>query len=167
MHGGHEHDQLNGAGGSPGAERPGAGHNRPIEPKRAAQWQTPHRHDAPVEKDGHHRTDTDIDLVEAAFVEGFLHASDVTSFLRLARVPFEGMAADRAKLVLLRVEIENAADVGSITPHLGGASFRYDPLPGRMVSRRKRLRFVYFDGQKPRMLDLAEALALPTHDAAA
>ena len=59
------------------------------------------------------------------------------------------------------VEVENVADVGSITPHLGGASFRYDPLPARMVSRRKRLRLVYFDGQKPRMLGLFEALALP------
>jgi hypothetical protein len=29
-----------------------------------------------------------------------------------------------------------------------------------MVSRRKRLRLVYFDGQKARMLDLAEALTL-------
>jgi hypothetical protein len=29
-----------------------------------------------------------------------------------------------------------------------------------MVSRRKRLRLVYFDGEKPRMLDLAEALSL-------
>jgi hypothetical protein len=44
------------------------------------------------------------------------------SFLRLARVPFEGTAADGAKLALLRVEVDSVADVGSITPHLGGAS---------------------------------------------
>jgi hypothetical protein len=157
MHRGHEHDHTNGGGGP----HTGAGHNHLSEPKRPVQWQTPHRHDAPAEKDGHHRAETDLDLVEAAFVEGFLQASDATSFLRLARVPFEGTAADGAKLVLLRVEVENVADVGSITPHLGGASFRYDPLPARMVSRRKRVRLVYFDGQKPRMLGLSEALALP------
>jgi hypothetical protein len=93
-------------------------------------------------------------------VEGFLATTDATSFLRLARVPFEGTAADGAGLALLRVEVDSVADVGSITPHLGGASFRYDPLPARMVSRRKRLRLVYFDGQKPRLLDLAEALSL-------
>src|SRR6202035_4177017 len=107
-----------------------------------------------------HRAETDLDLVEAAFVEGFLAATDATSFLRLARVPFEGTAADGVRLALLRVEVDSVADVGSITPHLGGASFRYDPLPARMVSRRKRLRLVYFDGEKPRMLDLAEALSL-------
>jgi hypothetical protein len=47
-----------------------------------------------------------------------------------------------------------------VTPHLGGASFRYDPLPGKMASRRKRLRLVYFDGQGLRALDLAEATKL-------
>ena len=161
MHGTHEHDHSNGGGGGSLATTPaGIGHNRPSEPRRPAQWQTPHRDDAPAGGEGLQRPETDLDLVEAAFVEGFLVASDVTSFLRLARVPFEGTPADGAKVVLLRVEVDSVADVGSITPHLGGATFRYDPLPARMVSRRKRLRLVYFDGQQPRMLDLAEAMGL-------
>jgi hypothetical protein len=157
MHGGHEHDHTNGGGGSLIA---GIGHNRPSEPRRPAQWQTPHRDEAPAAAQGQPRPETDLDLVEAAFVEGFLGASDATSFLRLARVPFEGSAADGATLALLRVEVDSVADVGSITPHLGGATFRYDPLPARMVSRRKRLRLVYYDGQGTRMLDLAEAMSL-------
>src|ERR1700676_2720898 len=165
MHGGHEHDHShdhsNGSGGGSRAGPPaGIGHNRPSEPRRPAQWQTPHRDDAPAGGEGSRRAETDLDLGEAAFGEGFLGASDATSFLRLARVPFEGTAADGARLALLRVEVDSVADVGSITPHLGGATFRYDPLPARMISRRKRLRLVYFDGQKPRMLDLAEALSL-------
>ena len=154
MHGGHEHDHYNGGGSAL------AGHNRPTDPRRPIQWQTPHRNDAPAAEEGRPRAETDLDLVEAAFVEGFLGASDVTSFLRLARVPFEGTDAGGARLALLRVEVDSVADVGSITPHLGGGTFRYDPLPARMVSRRKRLRLVYFDGQKPRVLDLAEALSL-------
>jgi hypothetical protein len=160
MHGGHEHDHSNGGGGSVAAPPAGVGHNRPIDARRPAQWQTPHRDNAPPAGEARDRAETDLDLVEAAFVEGFLATSDATSFLRLARVPFEGTAADGARLALLRVEVDSVADVGSITPHLGGASFRYDPLPARMVSRRKRLRLVYFDGQKPRLLDLAEALSL-------
>jgi hypothetical protein len=163
MHGEHAHDHLhghsNGAGGTLAAAPAGIGHNRPAEPRRPVQWQTPHRDDAPA-GEGLQRAEPDLDLVEAAFVEGFLGASDVTSFLRLAQVPFEGTAADGAKLALLRVEVDSVADVGSITPHLGGGSFRYDPLPTRMVSRRKRLRLVYFDGRQPRVLDLAGALVL-------
>jgi hypothetical protein len=160
MHGGHEHDHSNGAGGALAAAPAGIGHNRPADPRRPIQWQTPHRDDAPASGEGRQRPETDLDLVEAAFVEGFLTASDVTSFLRLARVPFEGTAADGVRLVLLRVEVDSVADVGSITPRLGGGSFRYDPLPARMVSRRKRLRLVYFDGQQPRLLDLTAALSL-------
>jgi hypothetical protein len=156
MHGGHEHDHTNGGG----ALIAGIGHNRPREPRRPAQWQTPHRDEAPTAAQGQPRPETDLDLVEAAFVEGFLGASDATSFLRLAQVPFEGTAADGAMLALLRVEVDSVADVGSITPHLGGATFRYDPLPARMVSRRKRLRLVYFDGQGTRMLDLKESMSL-------
>jgi hypothetical protein len=156
----HAHDHPNGGGGSFDAAPAGMGHNRPSEPKRPVQWQTPHRNDAPADAAAHSRAEADLDLVEAAFVEGFLAASDATSFLRLARVPFEGTAADGARLALLRVEVDSVADVGSITPHLGGATFRYDPLPARMVSRRKRLRLIYFDGQGPRMLDLTGALSL-------
>ena len=162
MHGGHDHHHGNGGnggGGSPSVARAGIGHNRPGDAKRPLQWQTPHQPDAPAAEEAARR-EADLDLVEAAFVEGFVLAGDPTSFLRLARVPFEGIAADGAKLVLLRVEIDSVADVGSVTPHFGGASFRYDPLPARMVSRRKRLRLVYFDGQGPRLLGLAEALGL-------
>src|SRR5258708_39924074 len=101
MHGGHKHDHDHSNGeGSP----PLAGHNRPTDPRRPVQWQTPHRDDAPAAQDGHPRAETDLDLVEAAFVEGFLGASDATSFLRLARVPFSGAAAAGARLLLLRVE---------------------------------------------------------------
>jgi hypothetical protein len=100
----------------------------------------------------HARGEADLDQVEAAFIEGFLDASDPTSFLRLAGVPFKATAPDGAALSLLRVETEVVADVGSVTPHLGGGSFRYDPLPATLVARRRRLRFVYFDGTGLRAL---------------
>jgi hypothetical protein len=158
MHG-DEHPRGNPGAGAAADAPPGLGHNHPGSAKRPAQWQTPHRAYAAV-TDAGQEAEPDLDLVEAAFVEGFLLAGDPISFLRLARVPFEGVAADGAKLALLRVEIDSVADVGSITPHLGGASFRYDPLPARMVSRRRRLRLVYFDGQKPRTLDMAQAISL-------
>ena len=92
----------------------------------------------------------DLDLVETAFVDAFIIAADPTSFLRLARVPFDTTRPDGTRLVLLRVEIDAVTDVGGIMPHLGGGSFRYDPLPAKITSRRRRLRFVYFDGKEVR-----------------
>jgi hypothetical protein len=132
-------------------------HNHPV-PAQPAQWQTPHRERTPDKVV--RRAEPDLDLVEAAFVEGFAEASDPTSFLRLANIPFEAVAGDGAKLALLRVEVEAVTDVGSLTPHLGGGSMRFDPLPARMVSRRKRLRFIYFDGTTLRPLDLVQVRAL-------
>jgi hypothetical protein len=132
-------------------------HNQPV-PGQPAQWQTPHRERA--QDKVVRRAEPDLDLVEAAFAEGFAEASDPTSFLRLAQIPFEAVADDGAKLALLRVEVEAVTDVGSLTPHLGGGSMRFDPLPAPMVSRRKRLRFMYFDGTTLRPLDLAQVRAL-------
>jgi hypothetical protein len=158
MHRGDDHHHHHGGGDPHETTVAGAGHNHRPAPRGVVQWQTPHRH--PGVDNAPARAESDLDLVEATFVEAFLDASDPTSFLRLAQVPFEASVPDGAKLALLRVEIDAVVDVGAVTPHLGGASFHYDPLPARMVSRRKRLRFVYFDGQGLRALDLAQVRGL-------
>jgi hypothetical protein len=148
-------DRTHYGNGGRGAPPAGVGHN--AHRLRAAQWQTPHRddgHDQPQQA-----PERDLDKVEIAFIAGFMDAPDPTSFLRLAHVPFEVAAGDGATLRLLRVEIDAMTDVGSLTPHLGGASFRYDPLPASLVSSRRRLRFVYFDGTGPRTLSFAEVRA--------
>jgi len=157
MHRGHDHHHHHNGGG--GAEPVGLGHNHAREPQRVAQWQTPH---LPLKEPGASppASEPDLDLVESAFVEGFAAATDPTSFLRLACVPFEATASDGTKLVLLRVESDAVTDVGSVMPHLGGASLRYDPLPAGLVARRRRLRFVYFDGQGARSLSLSEVRGL-------
>ena len=157
MHQGHDHDHHHhGNGSSLGAA--GAGHNHIAPSRGTVQWQTPHEPQQP--EDDHHHGEPDLDLVEAAFVEGFSTASDPTSFLRLARIPFEATDASGAKLVMLRVETEATVDVGTLTPHLGGGSMRYDPLPAAMAARRRRLRFVYFDGSGARKLTLGEVRGL-------
>ncbi|MFK8252388.1 hypothetical protein [Ancylobacter terrae] len=168
MHRGHDHHHDHGGGHSHGpshshahahAESHAPGHNHGHGPQRVAQWQTPHLPEPPPAAD-HHHAEPDLDLVEKAFVEGFASASDPTSFLRLAQVPFDAVAGDGTRLSLLRVATEGVTDVGAVMPHLGGGTFRYDPLPASMVSRRERLRFVYFDGRAPRDLTLAEVRAL-------
>ncbi len=161
MHDGpHDHSHEDSPGNSHGHShahphaRPG--HNAARE---TAQWQTPHLPPGHAEQPAapHER---DLDLVEASFVEGFARCSDATSFLRLAGIPFEGIAADGRRLYLLRVEIEDLTDVGSAVPLLGGAGMRYDPLPEKLVSRRRYLRFAYHDGAQLVRLAFAEARAL-------
>jgi len=152
MHLGHDHDHHHHGNGA------GAGHNHARTDRGAVQWQTPHLPADHRHEDHHH--EPDLDLVEAAFVQGFATTSDPTSFLRLARIHFEAGDAQGKKLVLLRVETEAVTDVGSVTPQLGGGALRYDPLPAKMVAQRRRLRFVYFDGAALRPLTLGEVRAL-------
>lgn len=152
MHQGHDHDHHHHGNGSAGA-----GHNH-AQPTRTVQWQTPHLpQDHEHDRDRH---EPDLDLVEMAFVEGFATAKDPASFLRLARIPFEAVDAAGTKLVMLRVESDAVTDVGALMPQLGGGAMRYDPLPARMVTHRRRLRFVYFDGSGPRVLSLGEVREL-------
>lgn len=135
----------------------GPGHNHP---PVAAQWQTPHLPEGNEVQSNERAAPEDFDLVEQSFVEGFSKASDPTSFLRLAGVPFKGTDEAGKTLCLLRVLIDQTTDVGSITPHLGGQSYRYDPLPTKMVSRRQEVRFIYHDGEAVRDLSLDKAKRL-------
>jgi hypothetical protein len=125
----------------------------------AVQWQVPHRPEGGAAEPAP-PAERDLDLVESSFVEGFGRASDPTSFLRLAGIPFVGVDGAGRRLHLLRVEMESLTDVGAVAPLLGGEGMRYDPLPASMVSRRRRLAFVYHDGGTIQRLDFARARRL-------
>jgi len=155
----HDHPSRAYESGSSPSGATAAGHNRERPDREVVQWQRPHEagHAHDQQSDN---AEADLDLVETAFAEGFSQASDPTSFLRLAQIPFRAIANDKARLALLRVEVDAVTDVGAVMPHLGGETFRFDPLPASMVSRRRRLRFVYFDGKGLRLLELAEVRAL-------
>lgn len=146
-----DHDQ----GAGPGHNRPGAS---------PAQWQTPHLPKGSEVQVDEGAAPPDADLVEGSFVEGFSTASDPTSFLRLAGIPFTATDETGKRLCLLRVQLDQTTDVGSVTPHLGGQSYRYDPLPSKLVSRRQRLRLVYHDGETLREFSFQKARCLKAGD---
>jgi hypothetical protein len=160
----HDHHRGHGQGHDEGHHpdpAAGPGHNRP---RAAVQWQVAHRPEGA--EDPTPPTERDLDLVEASFVEGFVRAPDPTSFLRLASIPFVGVDELGRRLHLLRVETESITDVGAVAPLLGGEGVRYDPLPARLVSQRRRLAFVYHDGRRVRRLEFAQARRLIDDSAA-
>jgi len=132
----------------------GIGHNAA---RFASQWQTPH---LPEASSTSAADESDTDLIEEAFVEGFSRATDPTSFLRLAGIPLVGQSADGKRCCLLRVEISQKTDVGCLSPYLGGTGHRYDPLPAKMISKRQLLTLVYSDGDSALELSLNEARRL-------
>jgi len=146
---GHNHDHQHGHPHPRGHN----GHHGP------AQWQTPNVAEPPEELAVGPTEALDLDLVETAFIEAFPRAADVVSFLRLAGIPFVGKRSDGSVLSLLRVETNQATDVGSLAPQLGGGR-RYDPLPAAMTSKREGLSFIYFNGTETVRLSLADARTL-------
>jgi hypothetical protein len=153
MHLGHDHDEGGGSSAAPILARGHAsigdnGH------RDALQWQTPHRPDKPPPSETR-----DLDQIETAFAEAFVGASDPVSLLRLAGIPMSGRDGSGGELHLLRVEIEALTDVGALSPLFGGG-LRYEALRDHLVSRRRRLHFIYFDGTQSRRLALSEARSL-------
>ena len=154
MHRGHDHEDGSGAAAI-GYPRAAIGHNGQ---RGAVQWQTPHLAEGESVPD----EAPDLDRIEAAFVEAFAGATDSISFLKLAGVVVSGLGPEGDELHLLRVEIENRTDVGALSPLFGGG-LRYSSLANHMVSRRRRLQFIYFDGIGTRRLTLEEARAIQAY----
>ena len=128
MHDGHDHHHDH--------DQRRLGHNgqRPAAPMAdaaSAARRRPHRAGALREPD--------LDLVETAFVEP--SRGRPTRRASSASPAFRSSARPRTERVLslLRVEVNQTTDIGALTPHLGGAGHRYDPLPAKMTSRRQRL----------------------------
>jgi len=138
----------------PVLETPGPGHNGAR--RQPAAWQAPSSSSGASTP-----AEPDFDLVEKSFCELALVASDATSFLRLAGVPFVTRRGDEPVLRLLSYRIEHEAEVGAIAPGLGAADPVYHPLPGARVNRRQRLWFVYHSVEGVTELSLAEARGLP------
>src|SRR5258706_6097865 len=112
MHRGHHHDQE--SGGSPSEpEIARIGHNQGNMPVRPAQWQVLHGDPKPGGSEPSSAV-IDLDLVEAAFAEGFLAAGRPTSFFRVGPGPFQGTPPDRAQPWVIRVENDSVPGVRGI-----------------------------------------------------
>ena len=151
MHAGHEHEHHQGNGAS-------AGHNHGT-PPHAAKWQTPHLPHNRA-RDEHHHHEADSGYGGKGFRREFYDQHRSDQFLATGARAIEAFDRAGRRLQLLRVETDSITDVGSVTPHLGGNSMRFDPLPASMVSQRRRWRFVYFDGGAARLLTLGEVREL-------
>lgn len=52
--------------------------------------------------------------------------------------------------------MERTVDVASLSPYLGEAPIRYDPLPNSMISQRSSVRLVRLDGETTSTLAFQE-----------
>ena len=99
-------------------------------------------------------------LIVDVFVDGFRAAEDKTSFLRMAKIPFELAGGEGPSLKLVDVEITDGWQVGTASPGFASRELVYHPFPGAMVRARTDMRFVYVSLDERRDVALVEMLAM-------
>ncbi len=101
----------------------------------------------------------DLQVLATQFIEGFLQASDKTSYLKLAGVPFERSSKDGEKaLKLIDVELKTDWQVGTASPSFGSRELSYMPFPGQMVQERTNMSLVYVSMDEKSVLDIRDFL---------
>lgn len=86
----------------------------------------------------------DLQVLTAQFIDGFINATDKTSYLRLAGVPFEIDGPGGANtLKLVDVEMSTNWQVGTASPSFGSRELGYLSFPGEMVGERTNMTLVY------------------------
>lgn len=106
-----------------------------------------------------HDEAADLQVLAAQFIDGFLQASDKTSYLKLAGVPFERPTKDGAKaLKLIDVELKTDWQVGTASPSFGSRELSYLPFPGEMVQERTNMSLIYVSMDERSTLDIRDFL---------
>ncbi|MFS4436880.1 hypothetical protein ACMA5I_01570 [Paracoccaceae bacterium GXU_MW_L88] len=131
----HDHDHLH-----------GPGHN--------------HAHGDHLHSHMHEHDDAaDLQVLAAQFIDGFVQASDKSSYLKLAGVPFERASKDGAKaLKLIDVELKTEWQVGTASPSFGSRDLSYLPFPGEMVRERTNMSLIYVSMDEKSVLDIRDFL---------
>lgn len=102
----------------------------------------------------------DLQVLTAQFIDGFVQATDKTSYLKLAGVPFERPSQDGDKaLKLIDVELKTDWQVGTASPSFGSRELSYLPFPGEMVRERTNMSLVYVSMAEKQLLDIRDFLS--------
>lgn len=119
-----------------------------------------HAHGDHLHSHMHHADEAaDLQVLAEQFIEGFLQASDKSSYLKLAGVPFERPAKDGAKsLKLIDVELKTDWQVGTASPSFGSRELSYLPFPGEMVRERTNMSLIYVSMDEKSTLDIRDFL---------
>lgn len=106
-----------------------------------------------------HDEAADLQVLATQFIDGFLQASDKSSYLKLTGVPFERASKDGSKaLKLIDVELKTDWQVGTASPSFGSRELSYLPFPGEMVQERTNMSLIYVSMDEKSVLDIRDFL---------
>ncbi|NJR13195.1 MAG: hypothetical protein HC779_01345 [Phyllobacteriaceae bacterium] len=84
-----------------------------------------------------------IKALMAAFIEGFRHAGDKPSHLKLAGVPQSRTGPDGLTMHLVDVSIRTHWQMATASPAFASRELVHLPYPAKMVSEREEMHFIY------------------------
>lgn len=102
----------------------------------------------------------EIKHLEQAFADGYRSATDKLGFMRLMGIPMEVQVEGQPPSKMVEVKMTQAFTVGQAGPGFGSAELVYHPLPGKMVTDKCALEFVFVHAKGMHTLSLAELLAI-------
>lgn len=108
--------------------------------------------ESPVEKA------EDLQRLASSFIDGFRFATDKTSYLRVAGVPFQRAGEDGLTMHLVDAAIVANWQVGTASPAFASRELVYMPFPGEMVSGRETMTFTYVSLTERADIDLLDLL---------
>ncbi len=138
-------------------------HDHPHDPHHTHHTHGPgHNHSHADHLHSHmheHDEAADLQVLASQFIDGFVQATDKSSYLKLAGVPFErpGIGGDKA-LKLVDVELTTEWQVGTASPSFGSRELSYLPFPGEMVRDRTNMSLVYVSANEKSALDIRDFL---------
>ncbi len=121
----------------------------------------PHKHDhlhSHVHGDSAREKQEELQVLAAAFIDGYRQAKDKTSYLRLADIPFQRKGKDGLKMHLVDVTIASNWQIGTASPAFASRELVYLPYPGEMVAARESITFTYVSLTSREDADLSEFL---------
>jgi hypothetical protein len=129
-------------------------------------------HDHPHHHHNHHHADhlhshltpedeaSDLQVLTAQFIDGFVEARDKAAYLRLAGVPLERPGkAGAGTLKLVDVELKTEWQVGTASPSFGSRELSYLPFPGSMIRERTNMGLVYVSMDEKHVIDIRDFIA--------
>ena len=96
--------------------------------------------------------------LSTSFVEGVRDATDKTSYLRIAGIPFQITGSDGLKMSLVDASINSNWQIGTASPAFASKELVYMPFPGKLVQHRETMTFVYVSLTERKDVDLLELL---------
>ena len=101
----------------------------------------------------------EVQILAASFIDGFRSAGDKTSYLRVARIPFQRTGTDGLTLNLVDAAIVSNWQIGTASRAFASKELVYMPFPGSMVTARETMTFTYVSLSERRDIDLLDILA--------